>query len=143
MKVLRFAAVFAFFPPFASAAPVDDFISGVYAASPELCERARASPDGLQTVFEDGNVVLTASGILGIEYHCDFLQVLRGTRTPGFVVTALCEEPGFAFPDTIAIVARGEGELELTAASSGGGGDDGAASGNSGVFHLCEGVTPP
>lgn len=142
MKVLHVAAVFACIPCLASAAPVDDFISGVYASSPELCERARSSPDGLQAVFEDGNVVLTARGILGIEYHCDFLQVLRGTRTPGFVATALCEEPGFAFPDTIAIVPRGEGELELTAAS-GGAEEEGGPSGNSGLFHLCEGVTPP
>lgn len=142
MKTLPLAAIAASLLCAASAARADDLVSGVYATSPDLCERARSSPDGLQAVFEDGNVVLTAQGILGIEYHCEFLQTLRAARSPGAVVIALCEEPGFAFPDTIAIMPRGEGELELTA-SSGGSDEEGNISGNSGLFHLCEGVSPP
>lgn len=141
MRVLCLAAMLAAMP---GAAAAEDFITGVHAASPELCARALSSPDGLQSLLEDGNVILTARGIEGIEYHCDFLQVLPARRTPGFVVTALCEEPGFAFPDLIAIVPRGEGELELTAMSFGGGtGEEGEPSGNSGLFHRCEGVSRP
>ena len=115
-----------------------DFPVGVHVASPELCEAARAG--GLQAIFEDGYTVLTAAGFEGIEYHCDFVQVLAGKRTPGFVVTALCEEPGFAFPDLLAIVPRGEGELEVTSTLDAAGGEPSA---NSGTYHLCEGVALP
>lgn len=118
----------------------DAFIEGVYAGSPELCETARASPDGLQKLFEEGNVVLTARGIEGIEYHCDFLDVRKGSRTPGWVATALCEEPGYAFPDLISIMPRGEGELELVSVRDAGGDEP---SGNSGTYHLCAGVAEP
>ena len=115
-----------------------DFPAGVYAASPELCEAAKTG--GAQAIFEDGYTVLTVEGFLGIEYHCEFLQVLPGKRTPGFVVTALCEEPGYAFPDVLAIMPRGEGELEVTSSLDAAGGEP---SGNSGTYHLCEGVTLP
>ena len=115
-----------------------EFPVGVYTASPELCEAARTG--GAQAIFEDGYTVLTAEGFLGIEYHCDFLQVLAGKRTPGFVVTALCEEPGYAFPDVLAIMPRGEGELEVTSSLDAAGGEP---SGNSGTYHLCEGLTLP
>jgi hypothetical protein len=121
----------------AGAAAAAELPGGVYAASPELCQTARTR--GLEAVFEEGNVVLTAGGIQGIEYHCDFVQVLGGRRSPGFVVTALCEEPGYAFPDLLAIVARGEGRLEVTSALDAGG----EPSSNAGLYHLCEGVTPP
>lgn len=120
------------------AAMSQEFPAGVYAATPELCEAARTG--GAQAIFEDGNTVLTAEGFLGIEYHCDFLQVLPGKRTPGFVVTALCEEPGYAFPDMLAIMPRGEGELEVTSSLDAVGGEP---SGNSGTYHLCEGLTLP
>ncbi|MFN3546416.1 MAG: hypothetical protein ACK4U0_02910 [Mesorhizobium sp.] len=119
-------------------AMAQEFPAGVYAASPELCEVARTG--GAQAIFEDGYTVLTANGFLGIEYHCDFLQVLPGKRTPGFVVTALCEEPGYAFPDVLAIVPRGEGELQVTSTLDAAGGEP---SGNSGTYHLCEGLTLP
>lgn len=120
------------------AALSQEFPDGVYAASPELCEAARSG--GAQAIFEDGYTVLTADGFVGIEYHCDFLQVIAGKRTPGFVVTALCEEPGYAFPDLLAIVPRGEGQLEVTSSIDVVGGEP---SGNSGTYHLCEGVTLP
>ena len=116
----------------------EDFIAGVFAPSPELCEAAES--EGLQAIFERGDVVLTARGILGIEYHCDFLQVLEGTRTPGFVVTALCEEPGTAFPDVLAIVPRGEGQLELSSTTDAAGGEPSI---NSGLYHVCTGVDAP
>ncbi len=122
----------------AAAMGAEDFISGVYAPSPELC--AAAKTGGVQSIFEQGDVVLTARGILGIEYHCDFLQVLKAPRTPGFVVTALCEEPGLAFPDVLAIMPRGEGELELSSTADAAGGEP---SMNSGLYHLCEGVAAP
>jgi len=115
-----------------------EFPEGVYAASPELCAAARSG--GVQAIFEDGYTVLTAAGFEGIEYHCDFVQVLPGRRTPGFVVTALCEEPGYAFPDVLAIVPRGEGELQVTSSLDAAGGEPSA---NSGTFHLCEGVELP
>jgi hypothetical protein len=121
-------------------AQADDFIDGVYVASDEDCARAKTSPDALQALFENGKVVLTARGIEGIEYHCEFLQVLKGTRSPGFVALALCEEPGYAFPDTIAIMPRGEGELELTSFTAR---EAAEPTVNSGSYRLCEGLALP
>lgn len=116
----------------------EEFISGVYAETPELCAKARG--EGLGAVLEGGNVVLSARGIDGYEYHRDFIQVVKGTRTPGHVVLALCEEPGYAFPDTMAIFPRAEGQLQLTAQGDNG---DESGGGNSGTFHFCEGVALP
>ena len=121
-------------------AAAQDFISGVHATSRELCDKAREQPDGLQTLFEEGNVVLTHRGIEGIEYNCEFLQVLPATRSPGFVVTALCQEPGYAYPETLVIMQSAEGELELTSSMDVGEDEE---SGNSGTYYLCEGVEMP
>lgn len=118
-------------------ADAQDFIAGAYAASADLCETARR--DGVQAMLEEGETVLTAKGLEGIEYHCDFLQVLDDKRVSGWLVTALCEEPGYAFPDLISIVPRGEGELELTSVVSHAGGNNG----NSGLYQLCQGVEAP
>lgn len=115
-----------------------DFPGGVYAPSQELCAAGQAG--GIQSIFEQGDTVLTAAGIEGIEYHCDFVQVLEGWRTPGFVVTALCEEPDFAFPDLLAIVPRGEDELQVTSVLDAAGGEPSA---NSGTYHLCKGLELP
>ena len=40
----------------------------------------------LQTVIEAGNVILTARGIEGIEYNCEFLQVTKAPRSPAWLV---------------------------------------------------------
>ncbi len=123
----------------APAAAQQAFIEGVYLRSVEQCEKARK--DGLQAVFGRGDVAMTARGIEGIEYHCDFLEVLRGNRSPGWRVSALCEEPGYAYPETLAVMPRGEGELELTAASDMRNEDEN--SGNSGMWFHCKDVPLP
>jgi hypothetical protein len=111
-----------------------DAFEGVYARSKELCSQAQQD---IQTVFETGEAVLSARGILGIEYHCDFMDLRTKERTPGWLATALCEEPGYAFPDLLAIMPRGEGELEVTSMRPA------EEDGNSGMYFLCEGVALP
>ncbi|TIX41422.1 MAG: hypothetical protein E5V36_15735, partial [Mesorhizobium sp.] len=75
----------------------ENFIEGVYLQSEDLC--AQAKKDTLQTVIEGGNIVLSANGLESIEYNCEFLQITKATRSPSWAVTAICQEPGYVFPD--------------------------------------------
>ncbi len=120
-------------------AAADDFIKGVYLQSQELC--AQAKSDGLQTVIEAGNILLTGSGLESIEYNCEFLQITRGTRAPAWVVTALCQEPGYLFPDVLSITQLNPTQIDLVSVRPTD--EEGGASGNGGAYHLCDGVAPP
>jgi hypothetical protein len=122
-------------PAFADA----DFIKGVYLSSEELC--AQAKKDSLQTVIEAGNVILTSRGLESIEYNCEFLQVTKATRSPAWAVTALCQEPGYLFPDVLSILEMSPTQLDIVSvrpvdAESGG-------SGNTGSYYFCDGVALP
>lgn len=117
----------------------EDFIAGVYLQSQQLCEQARK--DTLQTVIEASHLVLTERGFDAIEYNCAFLQVTRNPRMPaGWLVSAMCEEPGAASPDLFALVERAPGEIEVASLAEGGQGTEG---GVSGTWYRCEGVAPP
>jgi hypothetical protein len=124
--------------PALPAIAAEDFISGVYAQSEELC--AQAKKEGLQTVLEAGNVLLTARGFEGIEYHCEFLGVTKATRSAGWLANALCEEPGHAFPDVLSVMPRTRGRLEVTSVRVSDPDDPG---GNGGAYFQCEGVEAP
>ena len=130
----RIVVAIAMLSPLAAAS--QELPEGIYLTPPERCEDARR--DGIESVLEQGELMLTRRGLEGYEYHCEFIEVARSSRTLGWLVTALCEEPGYGFPDIIAIMQRGEGELELTSMS----GSDGEG-GNDGLYGLCEGVSPP
>ncbi len=127
------AAAFALLPSLAEA---EALIKGVYVTSQELC--AKAKKDGIESVAEEGNLVLHANKIESIEYHCDFLDVKVAAET-GLLVSAYCEEPGHAQPDLMTITQRGEGELEVTSVTD----REDAPGTNSGLYYLCEGVTMP
>lgn len=117
----------------------DKFIEGVYLQSEEFCAQAKA--DHLQTVIEAGNVILTADGIQSIEYDCEFVRIDKGTRSPAWVVTALCQEPGYLFPDVFSIIQLSPTQLDLVSVRpvdpEGGGSDNG------GSYYLCDGVEAP
>ena len=85
-----------------AALAAEDFIKGVYLTSEDLCAQAKA--DSLQSVIEAGNLVLTSRGIESIEYNCEFVQVTKATRAPAWLVNAVCQEPGYLFPDVLSIV---------------------------------------
>lgn len=121
-----------------SAAAAEDFIAGVYAQSEELC--AQAKREGLQPVLDAGNVVLTARGIEGTEYQCEFMSVAKASRSTGWLVSALCEEPGYAFPDMLSVMPRSTGQLELVSVRVA---DPDDPAGNGGMFYLCDGVKMP
>jgi hypothetical protein len=117
----------------------DGFIAGVYLESAKLCEQAKK--ESLQTVIEASNLVLTSRGFESIEYNCVFLQVLKNPHMPsGWVVTAMCEEPGLAAPDMLSIVERQAGQLEIVSMADD---DDGEADGLSGTWHRCDGIEAP
>ena len=116
----------------------DEFIKGVYLESEALC--AQAKSDTLQTVIEAGNVVLTARGLDSIEYNCEFLQVTRATRSPAWLVNALCQEPGHLFPDVLSVLEMSPTQLDLVSVKPA---DPDGGGSNSGSYFLCDGVTMP
>ena len=121
----------------AVAAADADFIKGVHLQTEELC--AQAKKDGLQTVIEAGNVILTARGFDSIEYNCEFLQVTKATRSPAWLVSAICQEPGYLFPDLLSITQMNDTQLDVVSVKPAAEED----SGNSGSYYLCPGVSEP
>lgn len=93
-----------------------DAVKGLYMGSAELC--AQAKKDGLQSVIEANNMILTNRGFETIEFNCAFLQFTKHPRMPGgWVVTSMCEEPDNAYPEMFSIVERRPGELDVAALS--------------------------
>lgn len=119
------------------AAAADAFVSGVYLRSQELC--AQAKTNGIESVLEEGNVLLTERGFESYEYNCEFLTVTPATRAPGWVVTALCQEPGYAFPDVLSVIKMNDTQLDFASVRATTEDDPG----NSGSYFLCEGVETP
>jgi hypothetical protein len=137
LKIIAAAgAALTFTPCTASAA--EEFITGVYLQSEELC--AKAKKNTLQSVIDDGNTVLTADGLESVEYNCEFLQITKATRAPAWLVNAICQEPGYLFPDVLSVVQLNATQIDLVsvkpAEPEGGGG-------NGGSYHLCQGVALP
>lgn len=138
MRKLVCSAILAIvFVPSAAGAD-DDFIKGVYLSSEELC--AQAKKDSLQTVIEAGNIVLTARGLDSIEYNCEFLQVTKATRAPAWLVNAVCQEPGYLFPDVLSVVQMNSTQIDLVSVKPI---DPESGGGNGGSYYLCDGVTMP
>jgi hypothetical protein len=131
-----------FISVFAAASPAlaaDDFIEGVYLQSEELC--AQAKKDTLQTLMDAGNIVLSAHGLQGVEYNCEFVQISKATRSPSWAVTAICQEPGYVFPDVLSVTQMNPTQVDLVSVRPID--DESEASGNSGSYYLCEGVALP
>lgn len=127
---------------FVAASPAlaaDDFIEGVYLQSEELCAQARK--DTLQTLIDTGNIVLSAHGLQGVEYTCEFVQISKATRSPSWAVTAICREPGYVFPDVLSVTRVSPTQLDLVSVRPID--NESEASGNSGSYYLCEGIAPP
>jgi len=114
-----------------------EMIKGVYSRSQEQCDAAKKD---FQAFIENGEVVLTQRGLEGIEFNCEFIEWKMATRSPGAIVTALCEEPGYAYPQVFAFMPRGEGQVEVTLSLAEGA--EGAPS-NAGMYYLCDGVKMP
>ena len=130
------AAALSLLPSVASAE--DDFIKGVYLVSEDLC--AQAKKDSLQSVIEAGNTVLTSHGIESIEYNCEFVQVTKATRAPAWLVNAVCQEPGYLFPDVLSIVQMSPTQVDLVSVTPV---DPESGGGNGGSYYFCDGVALP
>jgi hypothetical protein len=137
MRIPVFVVAAAILLPSAASA-ADEFIKGVYLTSEELCAEAKA--DSLQTVIEAGNLILTARGIESIEYNCEFVTVAKATRSPAWLVNAVCQEPGYLFPDVLTITEMSPTQIELVSVTPV---DPEIGGGNGGSYVLCEGVAPP
>ena len=119
------------------AAAADSFVTGIYMRSQDLC--AAAKKGGIESVLEEGNVLLTERGFESYEYNCEFLTVTPATRAPGWVVTALCQEPGYAFPDVLSVIKMNDTQIDIASVRTTTEEDPG----NSGSYFLCEGVEMP
>ncbi|PWJ89129.1 MULTISPECIES: hypothetical protein [Mesorhizobium] len=117
----------------------DDFIEGVYLQSEELCKQAKK--DTLQTLIDAGNIVLSAHGLQGVEYNCEFLQVSKAAASPSWAVTAICQEPGYVFPDVLSVTQMNAKQVDLVSVRPVD--DESEARGNSGSYYLCDGVALP
>ena len=137
MRILALAAV-AIVVASSPAAAAADLNKGVYQQTEELCAQARK--ETLQTVIEAGNVILTASGLEGIEYNCEFLQISKASRAPAWLVQAICQEPGYLFPDVLSVVQMSPTQIELVSVKPA---DPESGGGNGGSYFLCEGVAAP
>ncbi|XHM78228.1 hypothetical protein ABSY17_12390 [Mesorhizobium sp. ANAO-SY3R2] len=122
-----------------AAAQAEDFIKGVYLQSEELC--AQAKKETLQSLIDAGSLILSARGIESVEYSCEFLNVTRAKRSPAWAVTALCQEPGHMFPDTLSILELNPTQLEVGSVRTID--DEGGETDNSGTYYLCAGITMP
>ena len=136
----RYVAILPFFIVGMPAMAADEpFITGVYLQSEELCQRAQS--ETLQPVIEEGNIALSARGLESIEYNCEFVQVSRATRAPAWAVTAICQEPGFVFPDVLSILELSPTQLDLVSVKLAD--PESGVIDNSATYYLCDGVEMP
>ena len=115
-----------------------DFIEGIYLESEALGAEARK--DSLQSVIDAGNTALSAHGLEGMEFNCEFFQVAKATTSPSWIVNALCAEPGHVFPDVLSVTQDCATEIELASVRTE---VEGGIPGNGGAYVLCDGVTAP
>ena len=90
------------------AAGTDAFITGTY-STPDGCDALAQNDKQSDALY------LTATGITGGEFHCDFVNVAARSGDPGWVATALCEEPGLSYPELISILPLEDKRLQLFA----------------------------
>lgn len=134
-RSLCISVLFASSPAFAG----EDFIEGVYVQSEELCAQARK--DSLQTLIDAGNVMLSSRGLQGVEYNCEFVQVTKAKTAPSWAVTAICQEPGYVFPDVLSVTRVNQTQVDLVSVRPAE--DEGEGISNSGSYYLCDGVALP
>ncbi len=138
MKIWRILAV-STLTAFSTSAYATDFIKGVYLQSEQLC--AQAKKDSLQSVIDAGSLILSRDGIESVEYNCEFLNIARATRSPAWAVTALCQEPGHLFPDTLSILELNATQIEIVSVRQVD--PESGQTDNGGTYVLCDGVAMP
>ena len=86
--------------------------SKVYASRPEGC--AALEGKGLDAFGDiDFQTLTFTDGILGNEFHCSFYDIKSLPNSPNLLVEAVCEEPGFLYPDLIAISPWDENTVQV------------------------------
>jgi hypothetical protein len=86
-----------------------EFIKGVYSSEEGCAAVANTRPELLE---EFDFLILTADGVTGYEYGCEFLDIHSGRETPGWVAVAYCSEPGLTYPELISITPVTEESLD-------------------------------
>lgn len=92
-------------------APLDQ--SKVYVSTPDAC--AALQSKGVEAFNDLDFTALTfKDGIQGMEFHCDFYDVKARPNSSAVLVEAICEEPGFMYPDLIAIAPWDDKTIQVS-----------------------------
>jgi len=84
----------------------------VYVSKPEACDALKSK--GVAAFDDLGFTAMTlADGIQGMEFHCGFFDVKSKPDSNALLVEAICEEPGFMYPDLIAIGPWDENTIQV------------------------------
>jgi hypothetical protein len=67
--------------------------------------------------------------------------VRRASRSPAWAVTALCQEPGYLFPDVLSVTQMSPTQIDLVSVKPAD--EEGGNAGNTGSYYFCEGVAVP
>ena len=99
----------------------------------------RAGGKAAATLIDAGNI--DTFGGLRVSIQCEFVQISKATASPSWAVTAICQEPGYVFPDVLSGTQMSPTQIDLVSVRPAD--DESEATGNSGSYHLCEGVALP
>ena len=64
----------------------------------------------------------------------------KATRAPAWLVNAVCQEPGYLFPDVLTVVEMSPTQIDLVSVTPV---DPESGGGNGGSYYLCDGVALP
>ncbi|MCB1493219.1 MAG: hypothetical protein KDJ77_15730 [Rhodobiaceae bacterium] len=83
-----------------------DFIDGVFSTEEGCLALTNKDPDA-------NPVRLSRKGFDEIEWHCGFMGIDHQVQPEAWVATLLCEEPGYIYPDMVAMRFEDEKTLRV------------------------------
>lgn len=90
-------------------------LTKLYVTNPAACEALENNGVDAYGTFDFLALSFT-DGIQGMEFHCNFYDVTAKENTSDIFVDAICEEPGFKYPDILSIAPWNEGKIQVGSA---------------------------
>lgn len=89
--------------------------SKLYVSNPDACKALEEK--GIDAFSEVDFLALSfTDGIQGMEFNCAFFDVKSKEGYNGIFIEAICEEPGFRYPDIIAIGPWNDTSIQVASA---------------------------
>ena len=82
----------------------------------------------------------TLARMMATEFNCEFIEVKKATRAPAWLGHAICQEPGYVFPDVLSVTQLSPTQIDVVSVN--GVGDEGMPT-NTASYVFCEGVAAP